>query len=87
MIGAGPSLGSAGDGLCHGVVSNDLLMPAWSQANNIMGVTVLWAVVSRPLAFFWVRLDRDSLPGAKCAYLEMSAMLIGRRYHMVQLTA
>lgn len=88
MIGADSSWGSAGDGLCHGVIVNiDLLMPAWSQANNITGVTVLWAVVGRPLPFFWLVLDRDSLPGARYACLEVSAMLIARRYHVVQLTA
>lgn len=69
MIEAKSSWGSAGDGLCHGVVSHDLLMPAWSQANNIVGVTVLWAVVARPLSLiFWAGLDRDSLPGARNAY-------------------
>lgn len=87
MIGADSSWESASDGLCHGVVSIDLLMPAWSQANNITGVTVLWAVVGRPLPFFWLVLDVDSVPGARYACLEVSAMLTARRYHVVQLTA
>lgn len=83
MIGVNSSWGSAGDGLCHDVLSIDLLRPAWSQANNIMCVTVLWAVATRPLQFFWLGLDHDSLPSARHVSLKVSAMLIARRYHVV----